>query len=225
MEVGNHHLGPVPVEAVLHGSAKQEGRAPLLKLALHDVTAAFLVLRLLPPRTWWQLRALSVEWRQLLDDHAESCTDRSTRSQMFGEMGRGCFGLVKLLVEASGPLRTANEEVDFAGCIYRAVHYGSVGPLQQLLRPLAAESFARRTFAVAVLREALVQAAVAGDAATCRAVLQEYGPNSAAALSRRLGTDDALTALKAASDWHLMSPGEVSELRRKAVDEVLKAVF
>ena len=92
------------------------------------------------------------------------------------------------------------------------------------------------------LLEALVQAAVAGicgiwrvdkenwallqsgDAATCRAVLQEYGqlpgsnrrrhgraggrraeggtscnsgPNSAAALSRRLGTDDALTALKA----------------------------
>ena len=35
MEVGNHHLGPVPVDAVLHGSAKQEGRAPLLKLALH----------------------------------------------------------------------------------------------------------------------------------------------------------------------------------------------
>eukprot|EP00437_Effrenium_voratum_P042192 CAMPEP_0181486492 /NCGR_PEP_ID=MMETSP1110-20121109/47200_1 /TAXON_ID=174948 /ORGANISM="Symbiodinium sp., Strain CCMP421" /LENGTH=67 /DNA_ID=CAMNT_0023612707 /DNA_START=208 /DNA_END=411 /DNA_ORIENTATION=+ len=57
------------------------------------------------------------------------------------------------------------------------------------------------------------------------AVLQEHGPNSAAALSRRLGTDDALTALKAASDWHLMSPGEVSELRRQAVDEVLKAVF
>ncbi|CAE7235432.1 unnamed protein product, partial [Symbiodinium natans] len=196
-----------------------ESRAPLLKLALHDATAAFLVLRLLPPRTWWQLRALSAEWRQLLDDHAGSCTDRSTRSQVLGEMQRGCFGLVKLLVEAAGPLKTANEEVDFAGCIYRAVHHGSVGPLQQLLRPLAIESFARRAFAVAVIREVLVQAAVAGDAASCLAVLQQYGPNSAAALSRRLGTDDAVTALKAASDWHLMSPDDVSDLRRQAVDK------
>ncbi|CAK9093794.1 unnamed protein product [Durusdinium trenchii] len=196
---------------------------PLLHLALHDATAAFLILRLLPPRTWWQLRALSKEWRQLLDDHA-GCIEERPPSDLAG-LDRECFGLVKLLVEAVGPLRTANEEVDFAGCVYRAVHFGSTGPLQQLLRPLAAESFARGAFARGVIREALVQAAVAGDAATCRAVLQQHGPKSQAAVSRRLRTDDAVMALKAAADWHLMSPDDVPELRRQAVDEVLKAVF
>ncbi|CAJ1353010.1 unnamed protein product [Effrenium voratum] len=168
-------------------------------LALHDATAAFLILRLLPPRTWWQLRALSAEWRLLLDD-AGNCMERSCR-EMVGEFRPACC-LVKLLVEAAGPLKTANEEVDFAGCVYRAVHHGSVGPLQQLLRPLAAESFARRAFALGVIREALVQAAVAGDAATCHAVLQQHGPRSAAA--RRLQSGDAAMALKAAADWHLM---------------------
>lgn len=198
-------------------------QTPLLHLALHDATAAFLILRLLPPRTWWQLRALSKEWRQLLDDHA-GCIEERPPSDLAG-LDRECFGLVKLLVEAVGPLRTANEEVDFAGCVYRAVHFGSTGPLQQLLRPLAAESFARGAFARGVIREALVQAAVAGDAATCRAVLQQHGPKSQAAVSRRLRTDDAVMALKAAADWHLMSPDDVPELRRQAVDEVLKAVF
>lgn len=204
-----------------------EVRTPLLHLALHDGTAAFLILRLLPPRTWWQLRALSPEWRQLLDDHADSCADRSPSSREldWASRRRECVGLVKLLVEAAGPLRTANEEVDFAGCVYRAVHFGSTGPLQQLLRPLAAESFARRAFALGVIREALVQAAVAGDADTCLAVLQQHGPGSAGATSRRLRSDDAAIALKAAADWHLMSPDDVPDGQRKAVDEVLKAVF
>ena len=33
----------------------------------YHLALRFLILRLLPPRTWWQLRALSRDWRQLLD--------------------------------------------------------------------------------------------------------------------------------------------------------------
>eukprot|EP00440_Ansanella_granifera_P010817 gb/GFBE01011733.1/.p1 GENE.gb/GFBE01011733.1/~~gb/GFBE01011733.1/.p1 ORF type:complete len:224 (+),score=46.44 gb/GFBE01011733.1/:1-672(+) len=202
-----------------------DSKAPLLQLALHQCTAAFMVLRLLPPRTWWQLRALSPDWRRLLDDNAGSRPQTSSGELEEDNQSMSCFGLVKLLVEASGPLRTANDEVDFAGCVYRAVHHGSTGPLQQLLRPLAAESWARRPFAVAVAREALVQAAVAGDVNSCLAVLKQHGPNSpAAASSRSLCRDDAMMAMKAAAEWHQMSPDDVPEPSRRAVDEVLKAV-
>jgi len=186
-------------------------KAQLFQLALHDATTAYLVLRMLPPRAWWQLRSLSSEWCQLLDD---ACAG-----------GRQRFGLVRVLVESVGPLLTANDELDFAGCVYRAVHYGSTGPLQQLLRPLAMSHWSRRLFAQAVAREALVQAAVAGDAAACLAVLSEYGPDSPAARSRRnLCREDAVAAMQAAADWHLMSPDDVPETSRKAVVEVLQAV-
>lgn len=57
-----------------------------LKQPLAALSSRFLILRLLPPRVWipavscrvcqiwWQLRALSREWRELLD-HAESSLD------------------------------------------------------------------------------------------------------------------------------------------------------
>lgn len=94
--------------------------------------------------------------------------------------------------------------------------------MRRLLQPLAVESFAldpenrvfrlapeaRKAFALGVVREAgfdfmpaagqaLVQAAVAGDAATCRTLLQQHGPSSTAASSRQLRSDDAALALKA----------------------------
>lgn len=183
----------------------------LLNLALNDDTAAFLVLRLMPPRTWWQLRSLSREWKQLLDDseHNEAVLARC--------------GLRQCLVEGLGPLRTANSEVDFAGCVYKAVHHGSIAAVQQLMRPLAVDSFARRLFAVAVAREALVQAAVAGDLASVSVVLKQHGPDSpAAATKRNLCKEDALLALKAAADWHQMSPEDVPDFRRQEVNEMLR---
>jgi hypothetical protein len=213
-------------------------KATLLQLALHDTTAAFLVIRFLPPREWWQLRALSTEWRWLLDDGSSSncgmygsdaeSTDVSDSGDEMTEVSlpfERKIGLVKHLVEAMGPLTTAHNEVDFAGIVYRAVHFGKPGPLRHLLRPLADESWARRTFAVAVAREALVQAVVAGDVASCRVVLQDYGPDSPAAIKRRaLKREDLVLAMKVAAEWDEMSPGHVSPIGRKAVEEVLQAV-
>eukprot|EP00928_Gymnodinium_smaydae_P044148 TRINITY_DN29470_c0_g1_i1.p1 TRINITY_DN29470_c0_g1~~TRINITY_DN29470_c0_g1_i1.p1 ORF type:complete len:204 (-),score=21.59 TRINITY_DN29470_c0_g1_i1:217-828(-) len=175
--------------------------------ALHNATAAFMCLRLLSPRLWWRLRELSAGWRCLLD----------------GELGNEFpLGLIAALVATSGPLRTANDEIDFAGCVYTAVHHGSTGPLQLLLRPLADNGWARQSFAIAVAREALTQAAVAGDAASCRAVLATRGP--AAPVGSRLSKADAAHALEAAEEWEAMSPGSTPACQREAVGALLRAV-
>merc|ERR1719359_520567 len=132
--------------------------------SLHELTFAFLCLQPLPPRTWWRLRSLSAQWRQLLDSSiAESCS--------------GC-GLLPMLVNSMGPLDTANREVDFAGCVYAAVHHGRAAPLRELLRPLASTSWARRSFVRGVAREALIQASVSGAAGCCSTLLEAHGPAS-----------------------------------------------
>jgi len=186
-------------------------------LVLHDATAVFMCLRLLPPRTWWRLRVLSPVWRQLLEGSDDPDGARIRPSE--GLPG----SLLRVLVEDLGPLRSAGHEVDFAGCVYTAVHHGSAGPLQQLLRPLAVPGWSRRSFALAVAREALVQAAVAGDAASCQAVLSSHGPGSTADNCRRsLSWADATTALEAAAEWDAVSPEDAAPTaQRSAVREVL----
>jgi len=184
---------------------------------LHDATAVFICLQFLPPRSWWWLCALSPTWRRLL----EGCSDSNDVGGRPLEELPG--GLLRVLVEDLGPLRSANHEVDFAGCIYTAVHHGSAGPLQQLLRPLAVPGWSRRSFAIAVAREALVQAAVAGDVASCQAVLSSHGPGSTAVNSRRgLSWADASKALEAAAEWDAVSPEDAAPMaQRSAVREVL----
>lgn len=203
--------------------------SPLTPLALDDPTAAMLCLRLLPPRTWWRcfaaeitakLRALSPAWCRLLA--CEAAGARNSSSSASCRLG----GLCAALLEESGPLTTANEEIDFAGCVYTAVHHGCAGPLASLLRPLASPfGWARRSFAVAVAREALLQAALAGDAASVRAVLALQGPESPAAVWRRsLTRDDAARALEAVADWEASTPGWVSSDCREACRAALQAV-
>lgn len=165
---------------------------------LPDSTAVFLCLRQLSPRAWWRLRALSRSWLLVLD--GSSIGDR---------------GLIPMLVEAAGPLRTANEEVDFAGCVYTALHFGQVAALQYLLGAFAEPSWARRTFAAAVVREALVQAAVAGDAVSCKTILAGHGSE--------VNSADVDRALKEAQEWDAMSPGAVEPDHRAAVQFILCA--
>jgi len=180
-----------------------------MQLQLHEPTAAFLYLHLLPPRAWWSLRALSPAWRAMLD----------------GPLEGGGSGLLAALLEAAGPLHTANEEVSFAGVVYTAVHHGSASPLRMLLRPLAHGRWARACFAQAVAREALVQAAVSGDAASCRAILEAHGPGSPAEkCCRGLGEADAKSALEAVVQWSAFDPEGVAPQLRWEVDEVLRAV-
>lgn len=179
-----------------------------MQLQLHEPTAAFMYLHLLPPRTWWRLRALSPAWRSMLDGSPE-----------------GGPGLLAALLEAAGPLQTANEEVTFAGCVYTAVHHRSAGPLRMLLERLAMGRWARTCFAQAVAREALVQAAVSGDAPCCRAVLEAHGPGSPADKARRgLGQADTKCALEAVVQWSACDPDDVTPEQRGEVDEILKAV-
>jgi len=142
----------------------------LRNLLLHDATAVFMCLQFLPPRAWWRLRVLSRTWCRLLEG---SCDPNVAGGRPLEELPGG---LLRVLVKDHGPLRNAGHEVDFAACIYTAVHHGSTGPLQQLLRPLAVPGWSRRSFAVAVAREALVQAAIAGDATSFQAVLRSHGP-------------------------------------------------
>merc|ERR1719291_1010492 len=166
-------------------------------------------LHLLPPRAWWSLRALSAAWRSMLDGPPEG----------------GGSGLLTALLAAAGPLRTANEEVTFAGCIYTAVHHGSAGPLRTLLGPLAMGRWARARFAQAVAREALVQAAISGDATCCRAILEAHGPGSPAEKTRKgLGQADAKIALEAVRQWSACDPDGTTPAQRGEVDEVLRAV-
>merc|ERR1719181_2469577 len=107
--------------------------------SLHEMTFAFLCLEPLPPRAWWRLRGLSPHWRDLLDGASSS------------------HGLLPMLVNSMGPLDTANREVDFAGCVYAAIHCGSTHPLQELLRPMSSPRWARRPSVRGVAREALIQ--------------------------------------------------------------------
>eukprot|EP00933_Yihiella_yeosuensis_P062413 TRINITY_DN65363_c0_g1_i1.p1 TRINITY_DN65363_c0_g1~~TRINITY_DN65363_c0_g1_i1.p1 ORF type:complete len:244 (+),score=52.62 TRINITY_DN65363_c0_g1_i1:54-785(+) len=216
------------VDLELKEDSLWSSQASLIQLALHDTTTAYLILRMLPPRTWWQLRALSSEWCRLLDDSSGPSFSQPGEEQeqaLRQDEMQQRLGLVKFLVEAAGPLRTANNEIDFAGCVYRAVHHGRTGPLRALLRPLASETWARSNFALAVAREALTQAAVAGDVEACQVVLHAYGPESPAAATRKaLQRDDALEALKVATEWHEMSPGTICPSDQDAVAQVLQAV-
>jgi len=184
---------------------------------LHDATAVFMCLQVLPPRTWWRLRVLSKTWCRLLEG---SCDPNDAVGRPLEELPGG---LLRVLVQDHGPLRNAGHEVDFAGCIYTAVLHGSAGPLQQLLRPLAVPGWSRRSFAMAVVREALVQAAIAGDAASCQAVLRSHGPGSTAVNSRRsLSWADASKALEVAAEWDAVSPEDAAPVaQRSAVREVL----
>lgn len=135
------------------------------QVALHDVTTAYLCLQQLPPRSWWRLRGLSAQWRRLLDGGHQS--DATANS----------WCLLHALIDTFGPLESANKEVDYAGLVYAAVHRGCADPLSHLLRPLCKPNFARGPFARGVAREALVQAAVSGDAAICAVVLRAHGPS------------------------------------------------
>mmetsp|Transcript_15512 Transcript_15512/g.27774 ORF Transcript_15512/g.27774 Transcript_15512/m.27774 type:complete len:265 (-) Transcript_15512:157-951(-) len=135
------------------------------QVALHDVTTAYLCLQQLPPRSWWRLRSLSAQWRRLLDGgHRRAAPANS-------------WCLLHALIDTFGPLDSANKEVDYAGLVYAAVHRGCADPLRHLLSPLSKPNFARGPFARGVAREALVQAAVSGDAPICAVVLRAYGPS------------------------------------------------
>lgn len=170
--------------------------------SLPDTTAAILCVGQLSPRSWWRCRALSRQWLLLLDGDSCPC-----------DLGQGHRGLIPLLIDRAGPLRTANEEVDFAGCVYAALHYGQVAALQHLLAALSSPSWARRPFATGVLREALVHAAVAGDAISCKAILMCHGSE--------LQSADVERALNEALEWDAMSPGDVEPDHRAAVKLVL----
>lgn len=185
----------------------ESGRFPFVLSSLHEATAVFLCIRPLPPRSWWRLRALSADWRRLLDG---TIRRREVGSRIDNEF---VPGLMTLLVNGFGPLRSANQEIDFAGLIYTAVHHGAVHALQLLLRPLMDPSWARPTFAGGVAREALMQAAVSGDIATCQAVLR----------TDRLSTADVEKALQAAEDWDTWCPGCVEAHQRAAVNHMLMA--
>jgi hypothetical protein len=185
--------------------------------SLHEITFAFLCLQPLPPRTWWRIRALSSQWRKLLDGHSL-------------ELGGG---LLPMLIRSMGPLDTANREVDFAGCVYAAVHCGSVHPLQELLRPLTS-SWARQSFIRGVAREALIQASVSGEAACCSILLDAHGPACAGKASSLfcgsmaagcLTIEDVENALREAEDWELSSPGSVLPECRDAVTNVLETAI
>lgn len=183
-----------------------------LELGLYEATAALLYLRPLGQRDWWRLRALSKPWCRLLD--GSSGGEHKARSL-------GSRGLLSVLVHSQGPLRTANQEVDFAGCMYAAVHHNSLDAMRRLLEPLTCADWARRSFAMAVAREALEQAAIQGNAPGCEAIL---------ASDLRLCKADADAALQAAEDWDFLDPAgsctstSVSVKDREAVSRVLQAV-
>lgn len=118
-----------------------------------------------------------------------------------------------MLVDAAGPLRTANDEVDFAGCVYTALHFGQAAALHHLLGAFTSDSWARPAFAAAVVREALVQAAVAGDATSCKTILTAHGSE--------VNSADVHRALKEAQEWDAMSPGAVEPHHRAAVQLIL----
>jgi len=188
--------------------------------SLHELTFAFLCLQPLAPRIWWRIRGLSKTWRQLLDGHTD-------------ERRSGC-GLLPMLVRSMGPLDTANREVDFAGCVYAAVHFGATGPLRELLRPLASPSWARRPFVRGVARESLIQASVSGEVACCRAVLEAHGPASPLAAvklpsgspnSCYLGLADVEMAQREAEEWSLGSPDSELPHSSCAVAELLSAAI
>jgi len=223
---------PESVKAIQVRDFAWKLRARLWDVPMDDETFAFVLLRLLPLRSWWRMRELSSGWRSLLDGPFASYVHDS-HALKAGVRDRGCLGLIPILVEATGPLTTPNAEIDFAGCVYTAVHHGSAGPLRLLLRPLTVFGWARQSFALAVAREALVQAAVAGDAASCSAVLSARGPNlslaapgldSGAGGPLYLGKADAALALEAAAEWESMSPGSAPPHCRAEVDVVLRQV-
>eukprot|EP00927_Polykrikos_kofoidii_P048509 TRINITY_DN42784_c0_g1_i1.p1 TRINITY_DN42784_c0_g1~~TRINITY_DN42784_c0_g1_i1.p1 ORF type:complete len:204 (+),score=20.93 TRINITY_DN42784_c0_g1_i1:112-723(+) len=184
------------------------------RVSMQDATGAYLCLRLLPPRCWWRQRGVSAQLRDILDG------------------ANGCKGLLEMLVESLGPLRTVNDEINFAGCVYTAIHHRSTGPLHQFLRPLCFNGWARNCFAVAVVREALVQAAIAGDAASCKVLLSAHGPDAKPPSPcfgyvfshKRLGKSDAVRALEAAEEWDSMAPEAASPQRREEVCLLLKAL-
>mmetsp|Transcript_162944 Transcript_162944/g.522499 ORF Transcript_162944/g.522499 Transcript_162944/m.522499 type:complete len:237 (+) Transcript_162944:108-818(+) len=204
-------ISGLAADAVADAAAAPASPALFPQLALTEAEAAYLCLRHLAPRTWFRVRGLSKGWRRMLDGGAGS--------QMAAQ-----DGLIGVLLQDAGPLRTANEEIDYAGCVYTAVHWGCTGPLTCLLRPLASPAeWARRPFAVAVAREALLQASLAGDIAGVRAVLALHGPDSPAAGWRRgLEKQDAQKALEALAAWEFCCPDAPSAEERQAVQEALE---
>jgi hypothetical protein len=126
-------------------------------------------------------------------------------------------------VDDCGPLHSANDELNFAGCVYTAVHFGAARPLRQLVRPLALPGWARPVFAVTVAREALTQAAVEGHVATCKTLLEAHGP-AARHTVVRLGPSDACVALQAAEEWDMLGPDPVDPQQRAKVSDILRLV-
>lgn len=197
----------------------QEALSPTFgQTSLHELTFAYLCLQPMQPRTWWRLRGLSAEWRRLLDGHSEE----------------GGSGLIPMLVNTMGPLSTANREVDFAGCVYAAVHHGSTSTLRQFLRPLASPSWARRSFVRGVAREALIQASISGEVACCAALLEAHGPaspliaaelSSGSSASGCLAVADIEMAQREAEEWEAASPGSCSPDLRCAVIKVLNSAI
>lgn len=177
---------------------------------IHDATGAFLCMRMLGPKVWWRARGLSRMWKGLID----------------GDGPRAAEGLFPTLLDATGPLRTANEELDFAGCVYTAVHFGNVPAVRCLLRPLSLPTgWARRNFALGVAREALLQGALAWDDGVVEAVLASHGPGSMASACRQgLVKDDAVKALEAMRDWESAMVDDAAPERRDAVRRALLAV-
>jgi len=99
------------------------------------------------------------------------------------------------------------------------VHYGSAGALKQLLQPFANTDWARQPYASGVAREALVLAALTGDASSCCIILDCFGPHV------HLNEFDVGHALQAATEWESMCPGSIPALKRNAVVEVLRTAM
>mmetsp|Transcript_108781 Transcript_108781/g.314099 ORF Transcript_108781/g.314099 Transcript_108781/m.314099 type:complete len:210 (+) Transcript_108781:43-672(+) len=203
--------GPMDTESALSGAdGDADVEQSIGQLPLHGATGVFLCLRWLAPKAWWRTRALSRSWRGLVD----------------GDSPLVAVSLFQALLEAQGPLRTANEEIDFAGCVYTAVHFGSAGALRCLLQPLTLPTgWARESFALGVAREALLQAALSGESAIVEALLTVYGPGSLVSSRRRaLAKEDAVKTLKALQDWERHAPDLVTPDSRQVIQRVLLAV-
>lgn len=178
--------------------------------SLMDATMAYLCLPYLQTRRWWGLRTLSRGWKTVLEGDGDS-----------SQAGRG---LLAALAESLGPLRSANDEVTYAGDLYSAAHHGRRGVLQALLQPLSLPGWARKAFVTGVVREALNTCAVAGDVGGCEVLLALTRAPLTSSL--RLTAADAARALEAAEEWECLQSGSpTGQISREKVGEMLRAAM
>eukprot|EP00929_Paragymnodinium_shiwhaense_P116065 TRINITY_DN8531_c0_g1_i1.p1 TRINITY_DN8531_c0_g1~~TRINITY_DN8531_c0_g1_i1.p1 ORF type:complete len:246 (-),score=35.36 TRINITY_DN8531_c0_g1_i1:264-1001(-) len=174
---------------------------------ISDATVEFICLRYLQPRRWWCLRGLCKGWRDLLDGSSQ-------------QSGRG---LLTALTEGAGPLRSANEEISFAGCLYCAAHHRRPEASQLLLRPLTMRGWCRSIFATAVVKETLNTCAVSGDVDGCKLLLQLCDAPSNANVM--LSKADVKEALEVATEWECMQPGSAPADCREQISQLLGAAI